>query len=53
MADTLSLDAAVQFISGRGGSVQLIGDDQQFAAIDAGGVLCDIQTSHGAIRLTN
>jgi ATP-dependent exoDNAse (exonuclease V) alpha subunit len=27
MADTLSLDTAVQFIVGRGGSVRLIGDD--------------------------
>ena len=52
MADTLSLDTAVQFIIGRGGSVRLIGDDQQLAAIGAGGVLRDIQASHGALRLT-
>ena len=52
MADTLSLDTAVQFIIGRGGSVRLIGDDQQLAAIGAGGVLRDIQASHGAVRLT-
>ena len=52
MADTLSLDAAVQFIVGRGGSVRLIGDDQQLAAIGAGGVLRDIENSHGAVRLT-
>src|SRR4029453_6021398 len=52
MADTLSLDTAVQFIIGRGGSVRLIGDDQQLAAIGAGGVLGDIQASHGAVRLT-
>ena len=52
MADTLSLDTAVQFIVGRGGSVRLIGDDQQLAAIGAGGVLRDIQTTHGAVRLT-
>jgi ATP-dependent exoDNAse (exonuclease V) alpha subunit len=37
MADTLSLDTAVRFIVGRGGSVRLIGDDQQLAAIGAGG----------------
>ena len=43
MADTLSLDTAVQFVIGRGGSVRLIGDDQQLAAIGAGGVLRDIQ----------
>jgi conjugative relaxase-like TrwC/TraI family protein len=52
MADTLSLDIAVQFIIGRGGSIRLIGDDQQLAAIGAGGVLRDIQASHGALRLT-
>src|SRR5215217_4130186 len=33
MADTLSLDTAVQFIISRGGSVRLVGDDQQLAAI--------------------
>jgi conjugative relaxase-like TrwC/TraI family protein len=52
MADTLTLDAAVQFIVGRGGSVRLVGDDQQLAAIGAGGVLRDIQASHGAVRLS-
>jgi conjugative relaxase-like TrwC/TraI family protein len=52
MADTLSLDTAVQFIIGRGGSIRLVGDDQQLAAIGAGGVLRDIQTSYGAVRLS-
>ncbi len=52
MADTLSLDLAVQFVLDRGGSVRLIGDDQQLAAIGAGGVLRDIQATHGACRLT-
>ena len=51
MADTLSLDTAVQFAIGRGGSVRLVGDDQQLAAIGAGGVLRDITHSHGALRL--
>jgi ATP-dependent exoDNAse (exonuclease V) alpha subunit len=51
MADTLYLDTAVQFIIGRGGSVRLIGDDQQLAAIGAGGVLRDIESTHGAVRL--
>ena len=45
MADTLSLDAAVQFVIGRGGSVRLVGDDQQLAAIGAGGALRDIEIS--------
>jgi hypothetical protein len=52
MADTLSLDAAVQFAIGRGGSVRLVGDDQQLAAIGAGGVLRDIKQTHGALHLT-
>jgi conjugative relaxase-like TrwC/TraI family protein len=52
MADTLSLDAAVAYVVDHGGSVRLIGDDQQLAAIGAGGVLRDIQASHGAVRLT-
>jgi len=52
MADTLSLDTAVQFAVGRGASVRLIGDDQQLAAIGAGGVLRDIKQTHGALHLT-
>jgi conjugative relaxase-like TrwC/TraI family protein len=52
MADTLSLDSAVQFAINRGASVRLVGDDQQLAAIGAGGVLRDITHIHGAIRLT-
>src|SRR5215211_672299 len=52
MADTLTLDTAVQFAIGRGGSVRLIGDDQQLAAIGTGGVLRDIKQSHGALHLT-
>jgi AAA domain len=52
MADTLSIDTVVQFAIGRGASVRLIGDDQQLAAIGAGGVLRDIQQNYGALRLT-
>jgi AAA domain/TrwC relaxase len=52
MADTLSLDTAVQFAVGRGASVRLVGDDQQLAAIGAGGVLRDITHTYGALRLT-
>ena len=51
MADTLSLDAAVDWITARGGSVRLIGDDQQLAAIGAGGVLRDLDATYGALRL--
>jgi hypothetical protein len=52
MADTLSLDTAVQFAISRGAIVRLIGDDQQLAAIGAGGVLRDINNIHGALHLT-
>jgi ATP-dependent exoDNAse (exonuclease V) alpha subunit len=52
MADTLSLDTAVQFAIGRGASVRLVGDDQQLAAIGAGGVLRDIEHTYGALHLT-
>jgi hypothetical protein len=51
MADTLSLDTAVAFVSARGGQVRLIGDNQQLAAIGAGGVLRDIVATHGALHL--
>jgi conjugative relaxase-like TrwC/TraI family protein len=51
MADTLSLDTAVQFVIARGASVRLVGDDQQLAAIGAGGVLRDIKQTHGALHL--
>ena len=52
MADTLTLDAAVAFVTARGGQVRLIGDNQQLAAIGAGGVLRDIATTHGALHLS-
>jgi DNA primase catalytic core len=52
MADTLSLAAVVGFVTGRGGSVRLVGDDRQLAAIGAGGVLRDIQATHGALQLS-
>jgi hypothetical protein len=52
MADTLTLDTAVQFAIGRGASVRLVGDDQQLAAIGAGGVLRDIKHTYGALHLT-
>ena len=51
MADTLTLDTAVQFAINRGASVRLIGDDQQLAAIGAGGVLRDITHTHGALHI--
>jgi conjugative relaxase-like TrwC/TraI family protein len=52
MADTLSLDRVVGFVVDSGGIVRLIGDDQQLAAIGAGGILRDIKHVHGALHLT-
>jgi conjugative relaxase-like TrwC/TraI family protein len=51
MADTITLDRVIGFATGRGAYVRLIGDDQQLAAIGAGGVLRDIARAHGAVRL--
>ncbi|MEO6790479.1 MAG: MobF family relaxase [Ornithinibacter sp.] len=51
MADTLTLDRVITHAVQRGASVRLIGDDQQLAAVGAGGVLRDIATTHGAVRL--
>ncbi len=51
MADTLSLSRVCAWAVDRGASVRLIGDDQQLAAIGAGGTLRDIQATHGAVRL--
>ena len=47
----LLLDTVVQFAIDRGASVRLVGDDQQLAAVGAGGVLRDIQQTHGALHL--
>ncbi|WP_407341848.1 MobF family relaxase [Pengzhenrongella phosphoraccumulans] len=52
MADTLSLDRLIEFVTARGGSVRLVGDDQQLSAIGAGGVLRDVRATHGALHLT-
>jgi conjugative relaxase-like TrwC/TraI family protein len=52
MAGTIELATVVDHVVGRGGSVRLVGDNQQLAAIGAGGVLRDIQRRHGAATLT-
>jgi len=52
MGDTVSLDTVCAWLADRGAAIRLIGDDQQLAAIGAGGVLRDIKTRHGAISLT-
>ncbi|WP_156391133.1 MULTISPECIES: MobF family relaxase [unclassified Nocardioides] len=51
MADTPTLDRIIAACCDRGARVRLIGDDQQLAAIGAGGVLRDVATTHGAVRL--
>ncbi|RMB57062.1 toprim domain-containing protein [Tessaracoccus antarcticus] len=53
MADTISLATVIGHVIGRGGSVRLVGDDQQLAAISAGGVLRDIAEIHGAVELND
>ncbi|CAN5643179.1 hypothetical protein BH10ACT8_BH10ACT8_25590 [soil metagenome] len=52
MAPTVELAKAIEYVIARGGSVRLIGDDQQLAAIGAGGVLRDISEVHGAVTLS-
>ncbi|MCF4122058.1 relaxase domain-containing protein [Antribacter sp. KLBMP9083] len=51
MADTLTLDRVIGYALERGASVRLIGDDQQLAAIGAGGILRDLTRHHDAVRL--
>lgn len=51
MTDTLTLAEFISYALSRGASIRLIGDDQQLAAIGAGGVLRDLQRSYGAIEL--
>jgi conjugative relaxase-like TrwC/TraI family protein len=51
MADTPTLDRVITACTAAGARVRLIGDDQQLAAVGAGGVLRDIATTHGAVRL--
>src|SRR5664279_6172876 len=52
MAGTAELADTVRFVTGRGGSVRLIGDDRQLAAVGAGGVLRDIAHAQGAVTLS-
>ena len=51
-AATTELAAAVRYVAERGGVVRLIGDDQQLAAVGAGGILRDIQHEYGASTLS-
>ena len=51
-ASTLQLDAVITTALARRASVRLVGDDQQLASVSAGGVLRDIDTTYGALNLT-
>lgn len=51
MAGTTELADVIDFVIERGGSVQLIGDNRQLAAVGAGGVLRDVQAAAGAATL--
>ena len=54
-AGTTELAAVVEFVTGRGGSVRLVGDDQQLASVAAGGILRDLARQVGptaAVTLT-
>lgn len=51
-ADTTELAALVQFAVATGASVRLVGDDQQLGAVGAGGLLHDLATTFGAVRLS-
>ncbi|SOC52913.1 DNA primase, catalytic core [Blastococcus aggregatus] len=52
MAGTADLARVVEHVTAVGGSVRLIGDDQQLAAVGAGGVLRDLAATHGAVSLS-
>ena len=51
MAGTTELADVIDFVIDRGGSVRLIGDNRQLAAVGAGGVLRDVQEAAGAATL--
>lgn len=52
MAGTLELAAVVDYSVEHGASVRIVGDDRQLAAVGAGGVLRDIERTHGAVTLS-
>jgi len=52
MAGTVDLADTIDSLLDRGATVRLVGDDQQLAAIGAGGVLRDLAHTHGAVTLS-
>ncbi|WP_052688690.1 MobF family relaxase [Williamsia herbipolensis] len=53
MSGTADLDTVVGHVLAAGGSVRLVGDDQQLASISAGGVLRDVAHETGALTLSD
>ena len=51
LADSPSLARVIGHVLKVGGSVRLVGDDQQLGAVGAGGLLRDLAARHGAVRL--
>ena len=51
-AGTIELADALDFLLNRGASVRLVGDDQQLAAVAAGGVLRDLARTTGVATLS-
>lgn len=51
LADTLTLDRIVDHCLAQGAMIRLLGDDQQLAAVGAGGILRDLADHHGVDRL--
>jgi DNA primase catalytic core len=51
-AGTIELADALEFLLNRGASVRLVGDDQQLAAVAAGGVLRDLARTTGVATLS-
>lgn len=51
MAGTLMLDRLVRRAQHAGAVVRLLGDDQQLAAVEAGGVIRHLATEVGAVRM--
>lgn len=52
MASTADLATVTGWALARGASVRLIGDDQQLASVQAGGLLRDVDAHHGSVTLT-
>ncbi|MFI6368842.1 MobF family relaxase [Nocardia sp. NPDC050630] len=51
LASTAQLDQTIEYVLSRGGSVRMICDDKQLAAISAGGIVRAIADEHGALTL--